>query len=244
MDAVRAIAARHGLFVLEDACQAHGARYRGVRAGGLGNAAAFSFYYSKNLGAYGEGGIVTTNDPSLAARLRLLRNHGSEERYYHSIVGTNSRLDELQAAVLRVKLRHLDEWNEARRRIAAVYESALAGTPGLALPTAEPGREHVYHLYVVQTPARDALQTALRGRGIATGIHYPVPVHLQEAFADLGMTDGALPATEAAANRILSLPMFPEMTDEEAGWVASCVREELMALVPGAETTATLQAAS
>lgn len=217
------IAARRGLRVIEDACQAHGAAYQGRRAGSLGDAGAFSFYFSKNLGAYGEGGFITTNDDALAHRMRMIRDHGSERRYYHDLIGLNARLDELQAAVLRVKLPHLADWNELRRQHAAEYDRRLAGLPGVIFPTVRPENCSVYHLYVIQTDDRDALQAYLKERGVATGIHYPAPLHLQQSLRDLGYHPGDLPVTERLAGRILSLPMYAELTSAQIEYVADCV---------------------
>jgi dTDP-4-amino-4,6-dideoxygalactose transaminase len=225
LDAVLAVATRHNLVVIEDAAQAHGARYKGKRAGRFGHAAAFSFYPSKNLGAHGDAGMIVTDDDAVAAKIRLLGNYGQRAKYYHSIAGTNSRLDTVQAAVLRVKLPHLDGWNAARRRHAAAFTSQLSGL--VHTPVASPDVEHIYHLYVIETGRRDELQQALRTRDIHTGIHYPVPVHLQEACADLGYRAGEFPATEAAAARILSLPMYPELTEGQIDYVTSAVTEIL-----------------
>ena len=222
LDAVLAVAQRHHLIVVEDAAQAHGARYKGRRAGSAGHAAAFSFYPSKNLGALGDGGMITTSDDRVAEKLRLLRNYGQRVKYYHAIAGTNSRLDTLQAAVLSIKLPHLDGWNAARRRHAEAYNARLAGT--VATPAAADGVEHIYHLYVIQTPEREALATRLRARQVHTGIHYPVPAHLQEACAGLGYQAGDFPVTEAAAPRILSLPMFAELTDAQIDHVVEAIR--------------------
>lgn len=221
LGAVLAVARRHGLIVIEDAAQAHGARYNGARAGSFGHAAAFSFYPSKNLGALGDGGMITTSDDRAADTLRLLRNYGQRVKYYHALPGTNSRLDTLQAAVLSIKLPHLDGWNAARRGHAATYAARL-GTR-VRTPVAAGGVEHVYHLYVIETPERDALERRLKARQIHTGIHYPVPVHLQEACASLGYRTGDFPVTEAAAPRILSLPMFAELTDAQIDYVADAV---------------------
>jgi dTDP-4-amino-4,6-dideoxygalactose transaminase len=221
LDGVLAVARRHDLIVIEDAAQAHGARYKGRRAGSLGHAAAFSFYPSKNLGALGDGGMITTNDDRAAAKLRLLRNYGQRVKYYHAIPGTNSRLDTLQAAVLSIKLPHLDGWNAARRRHADAYAARLGGH--VKTPIASPDVEHIYHLYVIETPDRAALEPRLKARQIQTGIHYPVPAHLQEACAPLGYKAGAFPVTEAAAPRLLSLPMFAELTEEQIDYVADAV---------------------
>jgi len=228
MDAVVALAADHGLKVVEDACQAHGARFNGRRAGSLGDFAAFSFYPAKNLGAYGDAGMLTTNDPELAASLRMMRNYGQRHKYEHVTMAWNRRLDTIQAAVLRVKLRHLDAWNGARRRHAMLYSRLLEGC-GLTLPRTRPGVEHVFHQYVVQTPAREKLVGELAERGVATGMHYPVPIHLQEAYRDRGMCSGSFPVTEKAALRLVSLPMYPELRPDQVERVA----EEIRSLVAG-----------
>lgn len=223
MDPLREIASRHGLKLIEDACQAHGAEYKGRRAGSLGDAAAFSFYYSKNLGAYGEGGFITTNDPDLAQRARMIRDHGSEKRYYHDFVGFNARLDEVQAAVLRVKLRHLEEWNDKRRGHARLYGELLKGIP-VTTPVECPGNKHVYHLYVTRAPRRDELQAWLKERGISAGIHYPVPVHRQMALQSFGYGQGRLPVTEHVVNEVLSLPMYAELSDLEIEYVVDSLK--------------------
>jgi dTDP-4-amino-4,6-dideoxygalactose transaminase len=224
MAAILPIARRHGLLVIEDAAQAHGARVGGVRAGGLGDVAAFSFYPSKNLGAYGDGGAVVTGNEALAHRARALRHGGQQRTYEHVALGTNSRLDEIQAAILRAKLPHLDAWNERRRALAACYDAGLAGQRDLALPAAPGGVEHVYHLYVVRSPRRDSLRAFLAEHGIAAAIHYPCPVHLQPAYEALGYRVGACPNAEAAAREVLSLPLFPQLSDGEAARVVDAVR--------------------
>ncbi len=224
MDAITEIVHRHNLVVIEDAAQAHGARYRGRRTGGLGHAAGFSFYPGKNLGAYGDGGMVTTDDAAIAEKIRYLRNYGQRTKYDHVVRGTNSRLDTLQAAILRVKLRRLDEWNAARQRHAEAYARLLAELP-VALPRTQPGSEHVFHLFVVQVAERDHVQKFLAERGIATGIHYPVPVHLQRAYLHLGYAKGSFPVTEAAAERILSLPMYAELLPEQLAAVAQALQQ-------------------
>jgi dTDP-4-amino-4,6-dideoxygalactose transaminase len=225
MEPLMALAAEHGLFVLEDAAQSHGATYKGRRTGGLAHATAFSFYPTKNLGALGDAGAVTTDDPGLAARLRVLRNYGSSEKYRHEVPGVNSRLDELQAAFLRVRLSRLGEGNEARRARAAQYRAALAGIPGLALPQAANWAEHAYHLYVVRSPRRDALQAGLKAAGVETLIHYPIPCHLQPAFADLGLRAGQFPLAEQLAAEVLSLPFWPGMSAADVDAVAQALRE-------------------
>jgi dTDP-4-amino-4,6-dideoxygalactose transaminase len=212
----------HGLFLVEDAAQAHGARYRGRRTGGLADAAAFSFYPSKNLGAYGDGGAVTTDDGELAERIRLLRNLGQSSKYVHRAEGWNERLDTIQAAVLRVKLRHLDRWNALRREHAEAYGEGLAET-GVRTPAAASWAEHVWHIFAVRTPRRDELRSALGAAGIATGLHYPVPLHLQPALAPLNSKVGAFPVAEALASELLSLPMFPELEPYEIKRVADVV---------------------
>ena len=224
------LADRHGLFVLEDAAQAHGARCRGRRAGGLGHAAAFSFYPSKNLGAYGDGGAVTTNDPALAERVRRLRNHGRISKYEHADFTFNSQLDTLQAAILSVQLRHLARRNARRRALAARYDARLRRVRGLALPQETEDAEHVYHLYVVRTRHRDALQTALSAAGIEWGVHYPVPIHLQPAWAAAfpsAAGRGLFPTIERYAGEILSLPMHPHLSDAQIDHVADVVAAAL-----------------
>lgn len=224
MGPILAIARRHGLRVLEDGAQAHGARYKGQRLGAHGDAVAWSFYPGKNLGAMGDAGAVTTNDAQLADRLRVLRNYGSRVKYVNEVQGTNSRLDPLQAAILRVKLAHLDEWNARRRAIAERYQQGLTGR-GLALPHVPEWAEPVWHLYVVKHPQRDALQKQMEAAGIGTLIHYPIPPHLQQAYAAAGLARGQFPKAEQMANQCLSLPMGPHLTDAQAGAVISAVNE-------------------
>jgi dTDP-4-amino-4,6-dideoxygalactose transaminase len=230
MDPIRQLSQRHGLVVIEDACQAHGARYKGKRTGSLGHAAAFSFYPGKNLGAYGDGGAVVTSDDAVAKRLGMLRNYGQKEKYQHMFRGFNRRLDTLQAAVLRTKLKHLDEWNEARRQHAKSYSRLLAQSR-LVVPRASPFCESVWHLYVIRIEQRDALKEHLANRGISVGIHYPIPIHLQPAYRDLGHQPGDFPVTEEYSRQILSLPMYAELTPdilcrvaETAGEFASTTR--------------------
>lgn len=210
MAAIDAIAREHGLFVLEDACQAHGARDGGVRVGALGDAAAFSFYPSKNLGAHGDGGMFVTDDDELAEQARLLRNYGQREKYRSDIIGANRRLDTIQAAMLRVKLPHLDAWNAMRREHAARFAEALSGSD-VGLPVQRPGSEHVWHLYVIRVRDRDAVRAHLADGGIETGIHYPIPLHRQPAYAALSWDASDYPVAEAAAGEILSLPIYPEL---------------------------------
>lgn len=223
MDAILEVARPRGIRIIEDAAQAHGARYKGRRCGGLGDVGCFSFYPGKNLGAYGDGGAIVTRDAALAERIRHLRNWGQREKYVHTEKGCNSRLDTVQAAVLRVKLRRLDAWNARRRQLAARYHELLADST-LTLPQAAPWAEPVWHLYVVQTAERARLQQALDAANIGHGIHYPVPIHLQPAYADLGHRRGDFPVAEALAERILSLPIFPELTAAEQQRVAAACR--------------------
>ena len=225
MDPIMDIADHHGLSVIEDACQAHGARYKGQRTGGLGHIAAYSFYFSKNLGAYGEAGMVTTNDDELAQKVRLLRDHGSPRRYHHEMIGMNARLDEIQAAVLRAKLPHLEAWNSQRRENAAHYTELLSDLEQVVPPFVADYAEHVFHLYVLRVPERDRLATSLHDRGIGAGIHYPVPCHLQPALKYLGCRPGDLPVTESLAGEVISLPIYPELTAEQRAYVADAIRD-------------------
>src|SRR4051812_41893492 len=227
MDAIMAIAAKHGLNVIEDVAQAQGSKVRGRRAGALGQAGAHSFFPTKNIGAFGDGGAVTTDDPAVVDRLRALRNYGSKVKYVNIERGFNSRLDEMQAAFLRVKLKHLDRWNEQRRAVAARYDDKLAGIPGLMLPRAPQWAEPVWHLYVVRTPRRAELVKALETAGIGALIHYPIPPHLQEAYADLGQPKGTFPLAETLAETVLSLPMGPHLKPEAIDEVAAVVRRTL-----------------
>jgi dTDP-4-amino-4,6-dideoxygalactose transaminase len=238
MDALSPIAKQHGIAIVEDAAQAFGANWRGKKAGTLGESAAFSFYPTKNLSAYGDGGAVTTDNEEMAARVRRLRNHGSRQRYYHEEIGWNSRLDAIQAAVLRVKLKHIDSWNLRRRAVAAKYDE-LFRSPGLvkagattvdvqapiALLQTRPEAFHIYHQYVVRAHRRDELRAFLTDHGIGTEIYYPVPLHLQESFAHLGYKPGGLPESERAAKESLALPIFPELRDDEQNRVVAAVAE-------------------
>jgi len=212
MDPILKIGRQYGLKVIEDAAQAHGARYKGRPIGSLGDAAGFSFYPGKNLGALGDAGAIATNDDGLADRVRMLRNYGSRVKYYNEVKGFNTRLDPLQAAFLSVKLKHLDEWNERRKKIAQLYQSQLADAPTVSVPAVLDGVEPVWHLYVVRHPQRAALQAHLTEAGIATLIHYPVPPHLSEAYRELGYTRGTFPIAEDLADTVLSLPMGPHLT--------------------------------
>jgi dTDP-4-amino-4,6-dideoxygalactose transaminase len=222
MDALLAIAARRDLVIVEDAAQAHGAESRGRRAGTLGQLGCFSFYCAKNLGACGEAGAVVTSDPELDRRLRLYRSHGETVKYHHDLLAINSRLDEIQAAVLRVKLRRLDDWNALRRQHACLYDRLLADT-SVERPGLPQDKSHVFHQYVVRSRRRDDLRQHLAARGIATGVHYPLPVHLQPAAAHLGYSAGDFPVTEQLADEIVSLPMFPELTDEQIAYIADAI---------------------
>jgi dTDP-4-amino-4,6-dideoxygalactose transaminase len=242
MGPIMAIAARHGLTVIEDAAQAHGAKIADSRwqmadsghqplaasyrpVGAFGNAACFSFYPGKNLGAYGDAGAVCTDSDEIADKVQLLRNHGQREKYVHLVEGTCHRLDNLQAAVLGVKLPHLDGWNAARRAHAALYDELLADVPGVVTPYLAPGMEPVYHLYVIQVQERDRVQAALKAAGIETGIHYPIPLHEQPAYARLGHRPEDFPVSHALGPRILSLPMYAEMTDEQIHDVADTLKQ-------------------
>jgi dTDP-4-amino-4,6-dideoxygalactose transaminase len=222
MDPLLALARKHGLRVVEDAAQAHGARYKGRRAGSLGDAGCFSFYPGKNLGAYGDGGAVVTRDAAAADWLRRARNHGRATKYEHDFVGRNSRMDGIQGAVLRVKLRHLDGWNQRRRDLAQAYRDHLSGAPGITVVTPQAEVESAYHLFVVQTPGRDALLERLRGEGIEAGVHYPVPLHRQKAYAAYP-PGSPLRVTEAAAASILSLPLYPELDPGVLARIAALV---------------------
>jgi dTDP-4-amino-4,6-dideoxygalactose transaminase len=226
MDAILTIARQHGLLVIEDACQAQGAQYRSAdggwrRAGAFGKAGAFSFYPGKNLGACGEAGAVTTDDEQVARTIRMLREHGQAQKYYHDLEGYNGRLDAIQAAFLRIKLRQLDKWNAARRSAALRYAELLSGIPGIVLPFEPETSQGVYHLYVIRTKHRDALTDHLKANGVSTGLHYPLPVHLQNCYRGWAYKQGDLPVTESAAVQILSLPMFPGLTPEQQQRVAA-----------------------
>lgn len=226
MTAIMRVAHQHKLAVVEDACQAHGAATQGRQCGAWGNAGCFSFYPGKNLGAFGDGGIVTTNDSTLAQKVRRLRHYGQQAKYDHIERGCNSRLDTLQAAVLNVKLPRLEGWNSARRKHADQYRQALQGVGDVHLPVLCPGdASHIYHLFMIETEHRDALQRHLGAAGVQTGIHYPVPIHLQPAYVDLGYRRGVFPVAEMLASRILSLPMFPELRSEEIEYVVSSIRQ-------------------
>lgn len=231
MDPILEIARRHGVPVIEDAAQAHGAEYKGRRCGSMGDLACFSFYPGKNLGAYGEGGMVTTGNPEFVRKIRMLRDWGAEKKYEHVLKGFNYRMEGVQGAILRVKLRYLEAWTEARRKHAAAYSKALSGS-GLQLPTEAPGNRHVYHVYPVLTPNRKEFMESLNSAGIGTNIHYPYPVHLLPAYANLNYRSGDFPVAERIAVEELSLPMFPELTEAQISAVGKAVVE--FAAVPAA----------
>ncbi|MHB0976689.1 MAG: DegT/DnrJ/EryC1/StrS family aminotransferase [Candidatus Aquicultorales bacterium] len=223
MKAINSLAEERGVHVIEDACQAIGASRDGVKAGALGTAAAFSFYPTKNLGAVGDGGAVTTNDPALADRIRLLRDHGSPKRYFHAALGYNSRLDAIQAVVLSIKLSHLDAWNDARRGLADRYSKSLEHL-GITVPSSSDSGSHAYHLYTCRSRARDAIVGELQKRSIGCGVYYPLPLHLQEVYRKLGYHKGSLPEAERAAGEVFSLPMYPELTAVQVDETAEAVR--------------------
>ncbi len=227
MDSILEVAARRGLKVIEDNAQAIGASYRGRKTGSLGELGCLSFYPSKNLGAYGDAGMIVTDSEEIAARLRLLRDHGQSGKYVSEEQGWNSRLDEIQAAVLRVKLRHLDRWKASRQAHAAEYNALLGRLPGVVTPQVPDGSEHIYHQYTIRVPGRDRVRLALAGRGIASGVYYPVPLHLQPLYAGLGHKRGDLPESERAADEVLSLPVYPELTSEQIARVAEAVAAAL-----------------
>jgi len=224
MDPILEIAKKYGLSVVEDACQAHGALYNGKPAGSMGAAGCFSFYPGKNLGAYGEAGAVTTNNAELASKMRMIRDHGQEKKYYHGCIGWNARMDGFQGAVLSVKLKHLPAWNEARRKNAALYNTLLNGSDGIVIPKEMDYAKHVYHIYAIRTKNRDELISKLGEKGVNCGIHYPVPVHLQNAYASLGLKAGSFPVAEKVASEFVSLPMFAELTEEQIRYAADMVK--------------------
>ena len=227
MDPIMELAEANNLFVIEDACQAHGAEYKGRRAGSIGHAGCFSFYPGKNLGAYGEAGAVVTNNHELAEKISKLRDHGQSEKYYHSLVGWNARMDGIQGAILNVKLKRLSGWNEARRKHATVYGDLLTDLDGIRIPQEADYAKHVYHIYAIRVQNRDALLTALAGEDIHCGIHYPLSVHLQKAYSELGYKPSDLPVAEKAASQFLSLPMYPELTNNQQKRVKDKIQEYL-----------------
>ena len=222
MDPIMEISRRHGLLVIEDAAQAHLAEYKGRRVGGIGDLGCFSFYPGKNLGAYGEGGMVVTNNPEYAHKIRMLRDWGQEKKYHHVLKGYNYRMEGMQGAILHTKLRYLQAWTEARRSHAALYDKLLTGS-GIRIPQVMEYAYHVYHIYSLRVPKRDILQQTLQKQGIQTGIHYPIPVHMLEAYADLGYKSGDFPHSEQMANEVLSLPMFAELSDEQIHIVTQAI---------------------
>ena len=230
MQPIMDIAHAHNLRVIEDASQAHGATYQGQRVGSFGDIGCFSLYYSKNLGAFGEAGICTTNDATLADRMRMFRDHGSREKYHHEVMGVNARLDELQAAVLNIKMPYLEQWNVARQAHAEAYNEQLRDIVE-AVPVVKPWGTHVYCYYVIRVPERDVFRAAMEQEGIGTTIHYPIPIHLQPAAAHYGYTRGVLPYTEALTERIISLPMYPEMTEEQRQLVVNAVKKHAVSHV-------------
>lgn len=225
MDSILEIANRYNLVVIEDACQAHGALYNNRKAGSIGTAGCFSFYPGKNLGAFGEAGAVVTKDETISEKIRMIRDHGQEKKYFHKIEGFNGRLDAIQAAVLRVKLKKLSEWNSARQKNAKMYSELLSQVKGVRVPFEEAFAKSVYHLYVIHVDKRDELQKFLSDRGISSGLHYPVPLHLQEAYKDMGFKKGSFPIAEKSAEQLLSLPMFPELKKEEIEYTVNTIKE-------------------
>ena len=230
MDPIQEFARRHNLYVISDACQAHGATYKGKKANTLGDAACYSFYPGKNLGAFGEAGAVVTNNPTLLEKIRILRDHGQIRKYHHTMIGWNCRMDGIQGAVLRIKLRHLEAGNKSRRAHAAHYDRALKGIEEIITPPQAAYGESVYHIYALRVRERDEAIRLLGEKGIGTGIHYPVPIHLQEAYKSLGYQKGSFPVAERCANEFLSLPMFPELTSAQVEQVAQAVKEVVAAV--------------
>jgi dTDP-4-amino-4,6-dideoxygalactose transaminase len=225
MDPILELAGTYNLAVIEDSCQAHGAQYKNKKAGSIAKAGCFSFYPGKNLGAYGEGGAVVTQGEDIADKIRMIRDHGQREKYLHDMEGYNGRLDAIQAGVLRIKLKRLDAWNEARRKNATYYSELLSNIPGVTVPVVADFAVPVYHLYIILVDDRPGLQQFLNERGIATGLHYPIPLHLQRAYKHLGYKNGDFPVTEKAAERLLSLPMYPELTREQIEYVVESIQE-------------------
>lgn len=225
MDKILQIADKHGIPVVEDACQAHGALYKGRKAGSMGAAGCFSFYPGKNLGAFGEAGALVTQNEAVAEKIRMIRDHGQAQKYYHEMEGYNGRLDAIQAGVLRIKLKHLADWTMSRRENARYYDTCLSGLSAVTIPRQADYAASVYHLYVILVDDRDGLQEFLSGRNIATGLHYPLPLHLQEAYGHLGYKEGAFPVTEQVSKRLVSLPMFPELTRAQIDYVAQSIRD-------------------
>lgn len=228
MDPILEIAQKNNIAVIEDACQAHGAKYKNRKAGSMGAVGCFSFYPGKNLGAFGEGGAIITQDEDIAQKIRMIRDHGQRKKYFHDLEGYNGRLDAIQAGVLRIKLKRLDDWNRARSENAAYYNKFLSEISSVTLPTEAEFADSVYHLYVILIDDRDKLQKFLDSKGIATGLHYPLPLHLQKAYENLGYKKGAFPVTEHIADRLLSLPMFPELKPEQIEYVVKSIKEYIL----------------
>ena len=225
MDPVLKIAIKNDIAVIEDSCQAHGAVYKNKKAGSMGTVGCFSFYPGKNLGAFGEGGAIVTQDETIAQKIFMIRDHGQRKKYYHDLEGYNGRLDAIQAGVLRIKLKRLDDWNKLRRQNAAYYNELLSDVPSVILPLEAKFAESVYHLYVILVNDRDGLQEYLSSKGISTGLHYPLPLHLQKAYDHLGYKKGDFPFVENIADRLLSLPMFPELTRDQIEYVVQSIKE-------------------
>lgn len=221
MDPIMEIARKHEIFVIEDACQSHGAEYKGKKAGSLGDAGCFSFYPGKNLGAYGEAGAVTTNNEDIYKKIKMMRDHGQYKKYHHAVLGWNSRMDGIQGAVLSVKLKHLDKWNEKRRENAKLYNNLLANNFSVTIPVERDNNKHVYHVYAIRSGKRDELIPFLKEHGVHCGIHYPKSVHLQRAFQDLGYEQGSFPVSEQCASELTSLPMYAELSNEKIEYIAS-----------------------
>lgn len=228
MDSILQISREYHLKVVEDACQAHGATYKGRRVGSIGDIGTFSFYPGKNLGAYGDGGAVVTDDPKIAYRVGMLRDHGSHEKYVHEYIGVNSRLDSIQAAILMVKLKYLDEWNEKRRRIAMLYSELLKDVDGIITPKVASNTEHVWHLYVIRVKNRDRVQRVLRDREISTNIHYPIPIHLQQAYSFLGLNKGSFSITEDYSRVVLSIPIYAELERDQIEFIVHALKEAII----------------
>lgn len=230
MDPILQIAAKYGLLVIEDACQAHGAGYKGKMAGSMGVAGCFSFYPGKNLGAYGEAGAVVTNDATLASKIRMLRDHGQSKKYFHDVIGWNNRMDGIQGAILGAKLKHLSAWNEARRKNARLYDQLLSRTEEITRPKEAEQARHIYHIYALRVKGRDRVLEALGQRGVGCGIHYPIPIHLQDAYRSLGLKRGSFPVAEKCAQEFLSIPMFPELNGDQIEYVADQVQQAVRAV--------------
>jgi dTDP-4-amino-4,6-dideoxygalactose transaminase len=227
MDPILEIAKKYNLAVIEDACQAHGALYKGKKAGSLGDAGCFSFYPGKNLGAYGEAGAAVTNSPAMAGKMRMIRDHGQSRKYHHDLIGWNDRMDGIQGAILSAKLKHLSAWNEARRKNAHLYTKLLNNTDGMIVPEEPPYSRHIFHIYAVRVQNRDKLMSALGEKGISCGIHYPIPIHLTDAYKFMSLGKGSFPAAEKCADEFLSLPMYPELSEEQINYVCSEIKSLL-----------------